>query len=320
MGEIIQNYKDMKLGDHGLPQFDALYYVVLKLLADNGPMRAGELKNLAADSIGLPDELRYLEYGEESNNNRLIIIDRLGWAMSNLFVAEAVTKPAYAIYEITDLGRQLLLEYGSNLDLKIIHSQDAFIAHKQELNQTDDMTGSVDVFDTDSPEDMIDTFQTYVTKFNQDTAADLLKNILVLNPTFFENLVVKLLVAMGYSDRGGNAWVTKQSGDGGIDGIINRDPLGTSTVYIQAKRYSVDVKVRRPEIQAFNGALMEHGADRGVFITTSDFTKEALDSTKALNIIAINGARLTELMMEYRVGVKSRKTFEVFEVDDDFFE
>ena len=171
-----------------------------------------------------------------------------------------------------------------------------------------------------NPEDMLEVFQTYTTKFNDDVAADLLKNILVLDPNFFENLVVKLLVAMGYSDRGGNAWVTKQSGDGGIDGIINRDPLGTSTVYIQAKRYSVDVKVRRPEIQAFNGALMEHGADRGVFITTSDFTKEALESTKALNIIAINGARLTELMMEYRVGVKSRKTFEVFEVDDDFFE
>ena len=159
----------------------------------------------------------------------------------------------------------------------------------------------------------------YVKSFRKETAQILLNDILNMDAVAFEDLVVKLLVSMGYSDRGGEAFVTKQSGDAGVDGIINRDPLGTSTVYIQAKRYNLTRKVSRPEIQAFSGALKEKNTDRGVFITTSSFTKEAQDSIKSLNIIPIDGERLTELMLDYKVGVKVRNAYEVLEVDEDFF-
>lgn len=202
---------------------------------------------------------------------------------------------------------------------KILRSQSAFVNYKANSANCDANQNSTE-FDEESPEDMLETFQSYVDKFNDEAASELLKNILNMDSVFFEKLVVQLLVQMGYSDQGGTARVTQQSSDGGIDGIINRDPLGTSTVYIQAKRYQVSSKVQRPEIQKFNGALNEHGADRGVFITTSDFSSGALESTKALNIIPINGARLAELMMKYRVGVKSRKVYELLKVDTDFFE
>ena len=141
------------------------------------------------------------------------------------------------------------------------------------------------------------------------------------SPTFFEYAVVKLLVAMGYGGAGGAANVTKQSGDGGIDGVIDQDALGLSRVYIQAKRYALDSPVGRPDLQAFVGALSGK-ADSGVFITTARFSAgaEAYAREIPARLILIDGARLVRLMIRYGVGVQVKDTYRVVEIDEDFFE
>lgn len=139
------------------------------------------------------------------------------------------------------------------------------------------------------------------------------------DPAFFEQLVAKLLSAMGYKGPSGTAEVTSLTNDGGIDGVINQDPLGTQTVYVQAKRFAKQNIVQRPAIQAFFGALSQIHADRGVFITTSSFSQGAIETAKSFSIVLIDGIRLTDLMLQYRVGVQEKRTFTLFEVDEDFF-
>ena len=138
--------------------------------------------------------------------------------------------------------------------------------------------------------------------------------------SFFEKLVVKLLDAMGYSGKNGNVKVTPQSNDGGIDGIINQDPLGTSTVYLQVKRYAEKNIIGRPAIQAFFGALASVNAGRGVFITTSSYSRGALDFARNQGIVLIDGIQLTELMLEYRVGIETTKEYKVYQINYDDFE
>ena len=151
---------------------------------------------------------------------------------------------------------------------------------------------------------------------------DLLAAILDLSPQRFEHLIVDLLLAMGYGggDRSMGERIGK-SGDGGIDGIINEDALGLDAVYIQAKRYAPDSKVGRPALQAFVGSLTGEGANKGVFVTTSDFSKEARDYLTRVQhrIVLINGDRLARLMIQHEVGVRARKTYVLRSVDEDYF-
>ncbi len=125
---------------------------------------------------------------------------------------------------------------------------------------------------------------------------------------------------MGYKGTNGQSVVTQKSNDGGIDGIINQDPLGLRTVYVQVKRYSEKNVVGSPEINSFFGALRRKQADRGVFITTSSFTNDARDAAKQLNIALVDGEMLTNLMIQYKVGVQVSQTYELYDIDDDFFE
>jgi restriction system protein len=141
------------------------------------------------------------------------------------------------------------------------------------------------------------------------------------DPTFFEQALVQLFAAMGYGGADGTATVTQQSGDEGINGIIDQDTLGLSRVYVQAKRYAPDQPVGRPEVQAFVGALSGK-ADGGVFITTGRFTTGAQQYSASVpsRVILIDGKRLTDLMIRYAVGVQAKQTLRIVEIDEDFFE
>jgi restriction system protein len=143
-----------------------------------------------------------------------------------------------------------------------------------------------------------------------------------MSPTRFEQLIVDLLLAMGYGggDRAMGDRIGK-SGDGGIDGVINEDKLGLDAVYVQAKRYAPDAKVGRPALQAFVGSLTGEGANKGVFVTTSDFSREARDYLNRVQhrIVLINGELLARLMIQHEVGVRARKTYVVRSVDEDYF-
>ena len=155
-------------------------------------------------------------------------------------------------------------------------------------------------------------------QIREKVAADLLQQIQANSPAFFENLVIDLLVKMGYGGSREDAEAVGRSGDGGIDGIINQDRLGLDVVYVQAKRWQNNVGA--PEIAGFAGALAGKGANKGIFITTSDFTKAAKDYDAAgFKIILINGKRLAQLMIDHNVGVSIVKTYEIKRVDSDYF-
>lgn len=157
---------------------------------------------------------------------------------------------------------------------------------------------------------------------SREVAADLLKRLREQDPSFLEQSVLDVLVAMGYGGTEQRATVLGGSGDGGVDGVIDQDPLGLERVYVQAKRYGKDNSVQRPDIQGFVGALHGVGANRGVFITTSRFSSGATEYAKGINtrVVLIDGQRLTELMIKYGVGVQQRQVFTVVEVDEDYFE
>lgn len=158
---------------------------------------------------------------------------------------------------------------------------------------------------------------------NSSLASELMGKILKANPTFFENLIIKLLIAMGYSNNTDEGWEhTGKSGDDGIDGVINQDVLGVDKIYIQAKRYADKHPVSSGELRNFIGALDMCRAVKGVFVTTSEFTTDAKSTVKkaSKNIVLIDGKQLTQLMIKYSVGCKTKEVVNIQKIDEDFFE
>ena len=221
-------------------------------------------------------------------------------------------------------GRELLATKPARIDVETLKRFPAFVGF---YNQSGDDAGSVEqgqaaiavAASEATPEEQIDAAYVVLAKALK---ADLLGRVLEQSPSFFERLIVELLVAMGYG--GSHDDAARQlgkSGDGGIDGIIDEDRLGLDRIYVQAKRYGTGSVVGRPEVQGFVGSLVGLGASKGVFVTTSTFSKQALDYVKGLQqrVILIDGARLTELMVECGVGVRASRVIEVKRLDEDFF-
>lgn len=320
------NYKDLKIGKHDLPTWDGLAPVVLEVVKTKNEWKARDLDKEVANSIGLPSNLRNLAY--ENYPDSIIVENRVRWALSEMNIAGLLTRPRRGAYKITDLGEKLLKKYGVKVDRKIIHGQEMYQAHQDEIKQRNqDKKDRTDISKEDLNDDGIiqkvndrQRIEKQIDVYNDDIANDLLTRIRDSEPAFFEVLVVDLLSTMGYQGTNGNATVTQLSSDGGIDGIINQDPLGTSTVYIQAKRYQVNNIVQRPDIERLYGALSRVHADRGVFITTSSFSAHAKEAAENFSIVMIDGIRLTNLMLKYHVGVQAKRQYELFEIDEDYFE
>ena len=181
---------------------------------------------------------------------------------------------------------------------------------------------SDDIMPWDREGDFLTTKYAYVAhaELNASLSDDLMTEIMKLEPTDFERLVVKLLLAMGYGSGIDDAgFVTQASNDGGIDGIIKEDQLGFSSIYIQAKRWDPNVSVSRPEIQKFAGALQEQKAQKGLFISTASFSEGAKKSAEAAGIVLVDGKQLTKLMIKFNLGVSIENVYEVKRLDTDFF-
>lgn len=311
------DYKKLKLGKNGIPAWDGLAYPTLLVINDAGTLIRKEIRRRVIKLLYIPEELTQVRY--KNGNN--ILADRIDWAYWEMTMAGLLDRPARATYQITKLGKKILKEYGPQLDVRVIHSQKPFLEYKEELEQRNKRDGvEVKTRVIEDTENSSENIAELVTAANNAVATELLARIQQAEPSFFETLVVKLLSAMGYQGDDGTAIITQSSGDSGIDGIINQAPLGTSTVYIQAKRYKKGNTVARPEIDGFYGALAGRNASRGVFITTSKFTSGAQEQAKKFSIVLIDGIKLTKLMLKYRVGVQVKASFDLFEVDDDFFE
>lgn len=296
-----------------LPKYSELYLPFLTTIQDGAVYSAKEVRDRLASSLRLSDDdLSQLI----SNNHQTVWALRFGWANTYLKKAGLVIAPKAGHCghcQITDEGKRLL---NSGVDITnhylAEHYPDfaAFVKGKK-----------VDIAPSGSPEiDLSDTptetFERVYSIINDQLADELLTAISKQSPSFFEALVVDLMKAMGYGD----GFVTKATGDGGVDGIIYEDKLGFNLIYIQAKRWDKDTAIGKPEIQKFAGAMMgPPKVEKGLFITTAKFSQGAMDFAKAQHIILVDGEKLTELMIEYNLGVSAQKAYQIKRIDSDYF-
>jgi restriction system protein len=311
-----------------IPQMNVFLLPCLKLLAGSARNTRTCLPDLKAQF-----RLTEAEMSETiESGNRTRVFDRADWAVHHLLKAGLLDRPERGIYVTSDAGMALLATKPSELtmaDLRQIPVYRAYLA-SQKSRSGPVATGDTDTGSrTDPPFPLLGDDRTpaeWLEKSHREIeaslASDLLSAVQGMSPTRFEQLIVDLLLAMGYGggDRAMGDRIGK-SGDGGIDGVINEDKLGLDAVYVQAKRYAPDAKVGRPALQAFVGSLTGEGANKGVFVTTSDFSREARDYLNRVQhrIVLINGELLSRLMIQHEVGVRARKTYVVRSVDEDYF-
>jgi restriction system protein len=301
---------------NSMPTWEEFNVPVLTVLSDGATRTLRELRRDVADAVALTPEQR----AETLASGQLRADNRIGWAASYLNRVDALHRPSRGRYEITEFGRELLGRHPDRItetNLKAVAKEgdEWWISRSsvdgEEHQQVDDTTTVLD------PTEQVEQG---VARIHEEVASELLSRLIDQDPAFFEAAVVKLLLAMGYGGVGGRGVTTDLTHDGGIDGVIDQDVLGLSKVYVQAKRYSPNNAVQRPEVQGFVGALSGK-ADGGVFITTSRFSPGAVEWVRTVpaRIILIDGQRLTQLMIEYGVGVQVERTYRVVEIDEDFF-
>lgn len=311
------DWQQLKQSANGIPQYDSLIPYILEVLKNGEEATSSVIKERVIRFLQIPESILAIKYPNDLNGNG-ILLNRYSFALSDLYKANAIDRPKRGIYKITEIGQSLLQQYGSELTKKNLEEQPAYQQYMQELAIRNERAGNLPTIDENEPKEI--NVESIINNQNNEVAIELLNKVQQVAPTFFEIIVVDLLVAMGYSGENGEAKVTTRTNDGGIDGIINQDPLGTSTVYIQAKRYKEENTIGRPAIQSFYGALAAVNADRGVFITTSSFSKGAQDFAKNQGIVLIDGIKLTELMLQYGVGIEIAKTYQLYRIDNDYFE
>lgn len=296
-------------------------------LASQGERSIPEIEGPIADQFFLtrPEREQLLPSGRQR-----VLANRLHWAKFYLTRAGLLASPRRGRFTITDAGRELLARNPQSINNELLMQYPAFRAFLAASNATRDDTDPDELVvravvpaapvAQSTPEEQIET--AYVA-LQSALRSELLQRILQNSPSFFEQVIVTLLVGMGYGGTHRNA--AEQlggSGDGGVDGVINEDRLGLDRVYVQAKRYALDsAPIGRPAVQGFVGSLVGFSANKGVFATTSTFTREAVEFAKHLpqRVILIDGQRLTELMIEHNVGVRSTRSIDFKRVDEDFF-
>ena len=248
-----------------------------------------------------------------SSNRQSVWASRFGWANTYLKKAGLVIAPKAGHCQITDEGKRLL---NSGVDITnhyLAEHYPDFAAFRKGKKVDIAPSGPPEIDLSDTP---TETFERVYSIINEQLADELLTAIIGQTPSFFETLVVDLMKAMGYGD----GFVTKATGDGGVDGIIHEDKLGFNLIYIQAKRWNKDSVIGKPEIQKFAGAMMgPPKVEKGLFITTAKFSQGAMDFAKAQHIILVDGEKLTELMIEYNLGVSAQKTYQIKRIDSDYF-
>lgn len=298
-----------------IPDYQSLMLPVLEIAAKGEtsvPLAEAEV----ASRFGLSDAER--EEMLPSGKQR-ILHNRIHWAKFYLTKAGFLESPKRGRFAISQAGKQLLTKPPAKIDTQFLLTIPAFREFYRS-DQSEEAGATIPaVPSVATPEEVVEA------AYNAAKAAlraDLLERILQNSPGFFERVIVDLLVAMGYGGSHKNASEQLgRSGDGGVDGVINEDVLGLDRVYVQAKRYATGTSVGRPEVQAFTGSLVGLGAMKGVFVTTSTFSSQAIEFAARIpqRIILIDGKRLTELMIEHSVGVRSSRVLEFKRLDEDFF-
>ena len=300
-----------------IPDYQTCMLPLLQYAADGREHLVRDVVAFLADQFQLTKEERdeILPSGQQQ-----VFHNRIGWARSYLKKAGLLDSPKRGAFIVTPKGMSVLAENLTRIDIKYLERFPEFIAFRnitRNEEQTDKATPTIESQDQ-TPEELLESAHQ---KIKKELAQELLAKILSCSPAFFENLVVELLVKMGYGGSRKDAGQrVGQTSDGGIDGIIKEDRLGLDTIYIQAKRWQGSVG--RPEIQKFVGALQGQRAKKGVFITTSYYTQEAKEYVSFVDtkVVLIDGQLLADLMIDFDVGVSPAATYVVKKIDTDYFE
>lgn len=297
----------------GVPDYQTLMLPLLKLLEDKQEHSLRQAVDTLADQFNLTDNERkeLLPSGQQ-----LVFNNRVGWARTYMKKAGLLESSQRGYFRITARGLGLLRESPARIDRRLLEQFEEFrnfiTISREKPVQGDEVEGS-----PKTPEDILaDAYQT----LRNDLARDLLQQIKANPPSLFENIVVELLVKMGYGGSLQDAGkAIGKTGDEGIDGIIKEDRLGLDIIYVQAKRW--ENTVGRPGIQKFAGALQGQRARKGIFITTSDFSQDAHEYASRIDnkIILIDGNQVAQFMMDYNIGVTTQATYEIKKIDGDYF-
>ncbi len=300
-----------------IPDYQTLMLPLLKLAGDGNVHAKRDAVNELAAQFGVSeDERRELL----PSGNQEVFDNRVGWARTYLKKAILINYVQRGHFQITERGQSVLAKNPPRIDVAYLRQFPEFLEFHKPSPSTA-VQDQVQELETakETPEELV---ASGYLKLRQQVEQELLSRVKTCPPEFFERLVVKLLIAVGYGGSLADAGkAIGKSGDGGIDGVIKEDKLGLDQIYIQAKRWD-DASVGRPEIQKFVGALHGKRAHRGIFITTSTFTKDAKDYVEGLEtkVVLIDGVQVAELMFEYGVGVSTESTYVVKRIDSDFFE
>ena len=298
-----------------IPDFQSIFMPLLKACADGQEHTKQELLPLLAKQFGLSEAELAIKL---ASGKQGMFDNRVGWAKSYLKQAGLLENLRRGVFRITPRGSQVLNEAPANLNVRYLKRFPEFVVFNAGKPKDESKLVESVAVNAETPDERI---AGGYRQLREALAIELLDRIKSISPSRFEELVVELLLKMGYGGTQEDAGrVVGKSGDGGIDGIINEDRLGLDVIYIQAKRWDADVG--RPEIQKFVGALAGNKASKGVFITSSGFSRGAVEYASQVNhrVVLIDGPMLAALMMDYDLGVSTKEVYTVKRLDTDYFE
>jgi restriction system protein len=305
-----------------IPDYETLMLPLLKVAGDGQEHRVSDVVDELARDFKLTEEERHqlLPSGKQTTFG-----NRVHWAKTYLGQAGLLEATKRAHFRITDRGRKVLAQSPLRIDNEYLSQFAEFIRFRERGRVPEKPVSSqaaeipVAAVQAQTPDELL---RSTVKQIETVLGKELLDRILAAPPAFFERLIVRLLLAMGYGGPQENSGrIVGQSGDGGIDGIIDQDALGLDRVYIQAKRYAIESAVTEPEIRAFSSSLGAAKANKGVFVTTTYFTQPARSFAERhpFRIVLIDGEQLATLMIRHKVGVRIDETLYLKKVDEDFF-
>ena len=301
-----------------VPKFFSFFVPVLKVLNEQSPMKMKILRDAVADEMKLTedDKTEMLPSGAQ-----LTYANRITWAVQYLKNAGLIEAISRGEYSITKEGRKVYTYDSDKIDLKYLDRYDSFVKFHGKNGSQKPASESQPQIEDFTP---LESMEAANNAIRTELSKSLIQAIMKCTPEFFEHLVVDLLLAMGYGyDASTAGMVIGKTGDGGIDGIINEDKLGFSQVYVQAKRWDKEHTIGSPDVQAFAGALLGKGATKGLFITTAQFSNAArkyVVDQKTVKVVLVDGIELTRLMIDNGIGVSTQRTFQVKQLDSDYFE
>lgn len=305
----------------GIPDYQTLMLPLLQSIGDKKQHRISDLYEKLSDDFGLTEEERNrrLPSGRET-----YIKNRVAWARTYLKKAGLLSSPIKGVVQITSEGSKVLLTAPKRIDNIYLRRFKGFVEFRPRNSDLEadksknDSSKNSSIESASTPEEVFDrAYQ----QLYEELSSELLDMVVESSPYFFEQVVVDLMLAMGYGGSRKDAGeATKRSADGGVDGVIKLDKLGLDTICIQAKRFKKQ-KVGEPLLRDFAGALLGYNAKKGVYITTSKFTKSAVEYVKKIEskIVLIDGNELSKLMIDFSIGVSMREVYKIKRIDSDYF-